>query len=324
VDPNGIVAPERVLRREAQGLLEAAERIDYDEFTKAVDLVAGCRGKIVVTGAGTSGIVARKIAATLTSTGTPATFLHPSDALHGGLGFVSSEDVVVAISNSGETEEILAVLPYLRSRETPLISILGNLKSRLADASTAVLDGWVEHEACPLGLAPTASSTLALALGDALAVEALVRRGLTVDGFARNHPSGRLGRRLTLRVGDLMYGPCTQTVGPEAGLLETLQAISESGIGAVAVCDGDGRLTGIVTDGDIRRALQRDAARITEGVAADLMTKQPVTTTADTLAYEALTAMEDRPSQISVLPVVNEEGRFVGMLRLHDVVRAGL
>jgi arabinose-5-phosphate isomerase len=324
VDPNGIVAPERVLRREAQGLLEAAGRIDYAEFTRAVDLVAECRGKIVVTGAGTSGIVARKIAATLTSTGTPATFLHPSDALHGGLGFVSSDDVVVAISNSGETEEILALLPYLRSRETPLISIVGNLKSRLADASAAVLDGWVEHEACPLGLAPTASSTLALALGDALAVEALVRRGLTVDGFARNHPSGRLGRRLTLRVGDLMYGPCTQTVGPDAGLLETLQAISESGVGAVAVCDAEGFLSGIVTDGDIRRALQRDAARITKGSACELMTKDPVTTTGDTLAYEALALMEDRPSQISVLPVVNDEGRFVGMLRLHDVVRAGL
>jgi arabinose-5-phosphate isomerase len=324
VDPNGIVQPERVLRREARGLLEAAERLDYAEFTRAVDLVSGCRGKIVVTGAGTSGIIARKIAATLTSTGTPATFLHPSDALHGGLGFVSSDDVVVAISNSGETEEILALLPYLRSRETPLIGIVGNLKSRLADASDAVLDGWVEHEACPLGLAPTASSTLALALGDALAVEALVRRGLTVDGFARNHPSGRLGRRLTLRVGDLMYGPCTQTVGPDAGLLETLQAISESGVGAVAVSDGEDFLIGIVTDGDIRRALQRDAARITQGTAADLMTKDPVTTTADTLAYEALTAMEDRPSQISVLPVVNDEHRFVGMLRLHDVVRAGL
>jgi arabinose-5-phosphate isomerase len=324
VDPNGIVAPERVLRREAQGLLEAADRIDYAEFTKAVDLVATCGGKIVVTGAGTSGIVARKIAATLTSTGTPATFLHPSDALHGGLGFVSEADVVVAISNSGETEEILALLPYLRSRNTPLISILGNLKSRLADASAAVLDGWVEHEACPLGLAPTASSTLALALGDALAVEALVRRGLTADGFARNHPSGRLGRRLTLRVGDLMFGPCTQTVTPTTGLLDTLQAISDSGVGAVAVCDGEGFLVGIVTDGDIRRSLHRNAAEITRGTAADLMTANPTTTTADALAYEALTLMEDRPSQISVLPVMNDEGRFVGMLRLHDVVRAGL
>ena len=324
MDPNGIVAPERVLRREAQGLLEAAERIDYGEFTKAVELVADCRGKIVVTGAGTSGIVARKIAATLTSTGTPATFLHPSDALHGGLGFVSEADVVVAISNSGETEEILALLPYLRSRNTPLVSILGTLKSRLADASTAVLDGWVEFEACPLGLAPTASSTLALALGDALAVEALVRRGLTADGFARNHPSGRLGRRLTLRVGDLMFGPCTQTVAKSTGLLDTLQAISDGGVGAVAVCDGEGFLTGIVTDGDIRRALQRNPADITEGTAGELMTADPVTTTTDALAYEALTIMEDRPSQISVLPVVNDEGRFVGMLRLHDVVRAGL
>jgi arabinose-5-phosphate isomerase len=324
LEPNGAVQPERVLRREAQGLLDAVERLDHREFARAVELIAGCEGKIVVTGAGTSGIVARKVAATLTSTGTPATFLHPSDALHGGLGFVSSADVVVAISNSGETDEILALLPYLRSRNTPLIAIVGNLKSRLADASAATLDAWVEHEACPLGLAPTASTTLALALGDALAVEALVRRGLTSDGFARNHPSGRLGRRLILRVGDLMHGPSTKTVSPDATLIDTLQAISDGGVGAVAVTDDEGFLSGIVTDGDIRRALQRNDGSIADGTAADLMTPGPVTTTADSLAYEALTLMEDRASQISVLPVVSDGGRFVGMLRLHDVVRAGL
>ena len=318
------VAPERVLRREAQALLEAADRLDHATFGRAVDLVAECPGKIVVTGAGTSGIIARKIAATLTSTGTPATFLHPSDALHGGLGFVSGDDVVIAISNSGETEEILALLPYLRGRETPVIAIVGNAKSHLAEAAAATLDAWVEHEACPLGLAPTASATLALALGDALAVEALVRRGLTADGFARNHPSGRLGRRLTLRVTDLMHGPSLPTVTPDASLLDTLEGISAGGVGAVAVTDPEGFLVGIVTDGDIRRALQQSAGAITDGRAADLMTRDPVTTVPDALAYEALTLMEDRTSQISVLPVVGGEGRFVGMLRLHDVVRAGL
>lgn len=318
------VAPERVLRREAQALLEAADRIDHAGFTRAVDLLAGCAGTVVVTGAGTSGIVARKIAATLTSTGTPATFLHPSDALHGGLGVVSSDDVVIAISNSGETEEILALLPYLRSRDTSVIAILGNPKSRLADAAAVSLDAWVEHEACPLGLAPTASATLAQALGDALAVEALVRRGLTTDGFARNHPSGRLGRRLTLRVADLMHGPSLPTVTPDAPFIDALAAISAGGVGAVAVTDPEGFLVGIITDGDVRRWLERGTSALDRARARDLMTREPVTTVPDALAFEALTIMEDRASQISVLPVVGSEGRFAGMLRLHDVVRAGL
>jgi arabinose-5-phosphate isomerase len=317
-------APERVLRREARALLDAADRMDTENFARAVELIVGCDGKVIVTGTGTSGIVARKIAATLTSTGTPSAFLHPSDALHGGLGLVASADVVIAISNSGETDEILALLPYLRARDTRLIGIVGNAKSRLAEASTVVLDAWVEHEACPLGLAPTASSTLALALGDGLAVDALVARGLTSDAFARNHPSGRLGRRLTLRVQDLMHGPETGTVRPDSTFLDTLHAMSEGGLGAVAVTDPAGRLIGIVTDGDIRRALEHDAAASLGGSAADLMTAKPRTTTGDALAYEALTMMEDGGSQISVLPVLNGDHQFVGMLRLHDVVQAGL
>jgi arabinose-5-phosphate isomerase len=278
----------------------------------------------VTSGAGTSGIVARKLAATLTSTGTPAAFLHPSDALHGGLGFVSGDDVAVLVSNSGETDELLALLPYLQSRDTPVIGILGNPKSRLGDAASVVLDAWVEHEACPLGLAPTASSTLALALGDALAVEVLVRRGVTSEAFARNHPSGRLGRRLTLRVRDLMLGPdAVVTVRPGTDLVATIAAISRGGAGATGVVGERGELVGIVTDGDLRRAVQHDPDVLAR-TAGEIMTSTPVTVDVDALAYDALARMEDRPSPISVLPVVADDGTLVGMLRLHDVVRAGL
>lgn len=315
-----------LLRIEAQALLGAADRLDGEAFQRAVDVLAGCGGKAILTGAGTSGIIARKIAATLTSTGTPAAFLHPSDALHGGLGAVSAHDVVVAISNSGETGEILALLPYLRNREVPLIAIVGNLHSTLAGASTVVLDATAEREVCPFNLAPTSSTTVALALGDALAVTLLQVKGLTPEAFALNHPSGRLGRRLTLRVRDLMHGGDRRpAVGPDASWLEVVAAISDGGLGAVAVTSAGDRLLGIVTDGDLRRALQRtDPADLGAMTAAGIMTSSPVTVPPEVLAYDALQRMEDRPSQISVLPVVDDDGRCVGLVRVHDIVRAGV
>ena len=314
-----------LLRIEARALLDAADRLDGEAFQRAVDVLAGCGGKAILTGAGTSGIIARKIAATLTSTGTPAAFLHPSDALHGGLGTVSTHDVVIAISNSGETGELLALLPYLRNRQVPLIAIVGNTRSTLAAASTVVLDATAEREVCPFNLAPTSSTTVALAIGDALAVTLLQVKGLTPEAFALNHPSGRLGRRLTLRVGDLMHaGDRRPAVGPDASWLEVVAAISDGGLGAVAVIDSGDRLLGIVTDGDLRRALQHtEPAELAAMTATSIMTASPVTVGPQVLAYDALQRMEDRPSQISVLPVV-DDGRCVGLVRVHDIVRAGV
>lgn len=319
-------SPRDLLRIEAQALLDAANRLDPESFRAAVGVVAACRGKAVLTGAGTSGVIARKIAATLTSTGTPATFLHPSDALHGGLGAVDGRDVVIAISNSGETGEILALLPYLRSRGVPMIAIVGNLRSTLADASEVVLDAAADKEACPFNLAPTSSTTVALAVGDALAVTLLQVKGLTPEAFALNHPSGRLGRRLTLRVADLMHGGEGRAmVRPDSSWLEVVSAIGDGGLGAVAVVDDADRLLGIVTDGDLRRAMQRTVPeKLARLNAVDIMTSGPTTVGPQVLAYDALQRMEDRPSQISVLPVVDDDGRCVGVLRVHDIVRAGV
>ena len=314
------------LRLEAEAIAQAAARLRPEEVERAITLLRECRGKVVLVGVGKSGNVAQKIAATLTSTGTTAVFLHPSDALHGGLGVVTGEDVVVVISNSGETDEILAMLPYLKHRRVPVVALIGNLRSTLAARADVLIDASVEKEACPLGLAPTTSTTVALALGDALALTLMQCKELTPEAFALNHPAGRLGKRLSLRVSDVMHGGAENpTVAPEAPLLEVVHAISRGGLGAANVVDGAGQLVGIITDGDLRRALERgelaDLARLTS---AAIMTRTPVTTTPDTLAYAALRLMEDRPSQISVLPVVDERGVCVGLLRLHDIVRSGL
>ncbi|HKP73216.1 MAG TPA: KpsF/GutQ family sugar-phosphate isomerase [Pyrinomonadaceae bacterium] len=316
----------RFLTLEAEAISVTAGRIERAEVERAVGLLSDCRGKVIVAGVGKSGNVAQKIAATLTSTGTLAVFLHPSDALHGGLGIVTPEDVVVVISNSGETEEILAMLPFLKHRHAPVIAIVGNLGSTLAARADVRLDASVDKEACPLNLAPTTSTTVALAVGDALALTLMDCKKLTPEDFALNHPAGRLGKRLMLRVGDVMHGGAQNpTIASDAPLLEVVQAISRGGLGAVNVLDGGGRLAGIITDGDLRRALQRsrlaDLETLTSG---DVMTRDPVVTTPDTLAYAALQLMEDRPSQISVLPVVEGEGNCVGLLRLHDIIRSGL
>jgi arabinose-5-phosphate isomerase len=314
-----------LLRHEADAIAAAADRLDLDAFHQAVEILAGCTGAVTTTGAGTSGIVARKIAATLTSTGTSAQFVHPTDALHGGLGVIGRQEVVIAISNSGETEEIAALLPYLRSREVNVVAIVGNLESTLARQAAVALDAYAEREAGPHGLVPTASVAVALAIGDALALTVMEVKGVTRDAFAANHPSGRLGRRLTLRVQDVMHaGPDQPSAGPEASLLDVVAAITDGGLGAVNIVDEAGGLLGIVTDGDVRRTLQRcDPARLGSLRAKEVMTSQPVVTTPDAMAYEALKLMEDRPSQIAVLPVV-EDARCVGLVRLHDLVRIGL
>ncbi|HJR05712.1 MAG TPA: KpsF/GutQ family sugar-phosphate isomerase [Pyrinomonadaceae bacterium] len=316
----------RFLNLEAEAIAATAVRISRAEVERAVELLASCAGKVVVVGVGKSGNVAQKIAATLTSTGTLAVYLHPSDALHGGLGIVTPTDVVIIVSNSGETDEILAMLPFLKHRQSAIISVVGNLQSTLAARSTVVLDASVDKEACPLNLAPTTSTTVALAIGDALALTLMDCKKLTPEDFALNHPAGRLGKRLMLRVGDVMHGGAENpTIAAGAPLLEVVQAITHGGLGAVNVLAADGRLAGIITDGDLRRALQRSRLADLETLTStDVMTRDPVVTTPDTLAYAALQLMEDRPSQISVLPVVNEAGKCVGLLRLHDIVRSGV
>lgn len=315
-----------LLRLEAAAIMRAAERFRPEELEQAVGLLRACRGKVVLIGVGKSGLVARKIAATLTSTGTAAVFLHPADALHGDLGIVSPGDVAIALSNSGETDELLTILPYLKNRQVPVVAITGNLNSTLARGADVRLDASVDSEACPYNLTPTTSTTVALAIGDALAVTLMKAKGVSQEDFASNHPSGRLGKRLTLRVRDLMHsGQDNPTVSPQASWLEVAGTISKGGLGAVNVVDEAGYLKGVITDGDLRRSITKFKSLNPEALQADaIMTRTPVSAPPDILAYDALRLMENRPSQISVLPVVNQEGFCVGLIRLHDIVRSGL
>jgi arabinose-5-phosphate isomerase len=317
-----------LLRAESEAIAKAAARLRPDEIDRVMTLLTGCKGKIVLLGVGKSGIIAQKIAATMISSGTAAVHLHPSDALHGGLGVVSTDDVVLLLSNSGETDELLQLLPYLKRREVPLVAIVGNLKSTIAQRADAVLDASVDQEACPLNLAPTTSTTVALAIGDALAMALMSGRGLTEDDFAHNHPAGQLGKRLTLRVADLMHaGTANPTISADAAWIEIITTITHFGLGAVNVIDPAGRLEGIITDGDLRRSLQRLSSAdlaFANIRCDDLMTRDPIVANAEMLAFDALRLMEDRPSQINVLPVVDEQGLCIGLVRLHDIVRSGL
>lgn len=316
----------QLLHLESDAIARTASRLDARQIDSVIKLLSACRGKVVVLGVGKSGIIAQKIAATMTSTGTAALYLHPSDALHGGLGIVSAQDVVIVLSNSGETDELVALLPYLKQRQVAIIAILGNTRSTLANKADAVLDASVDQEACPLNLAPTTSTTVALAIGDALAMTLMKVKGLTLDDFAVNHPAGRLGKRLTLRVADLMHGgERNPTIAAGAAWVDIVRAISDGGLGAVNVVNAEGRLEGIITDGDLRRAIQRlEHAALEKLTGDEIMTRNPVVATPSLLAYDALRLMEDRPSQISVLPVVDEERACVGLIRLHDIVRSGL
>jgi arabinose-5-phosphate isomerase len=312
-----------LLRLEARAIEQAAQRLKSEPVNRAVDLISCCNSKVVVLGVGKSGVIAQKIAQTMTSTGTVAVFLHPSDALHGSLGIITEGDVVIALSNSGETDEIISLLPALKQRGVSIIAIIGNTDSTLARNADIILDASVDQEACPLNLAPTTSTTVALAIGDALAMTLMQMKNLTAEDFAANHPAGRLGKRLTLRVADLMHD--SPNVDLSATWLEVVAAISRYGLGAVNVVDAENHLIGIVTDGDLRRTIEKTEPENLRGLtAAAMMTHQPVAVAPETLAYNALRVMEDRPRQISVLPVVNEQNICVGLLRLHDIVRSGL
>ena len=317
---------QQLLLIESDAIAQTATRLDSAHVARVIDLLANCGGKVVILGVGKSGIIGQKIAATLTSTGTAALYLHPSDALHGSLGIVQQDDVVIVLSNSGETDEIVAMLPYLKNRDVPIVAIVGNINSTLARRADAVLDASVDKEACPLNLAPTTSTTVALAIGDALAMTVMKVKGLTTDDFAVNHPAGRLGKRLTLRVADLMHRDGENpTIATGSSWVEVVRAISKGGLGAVCVVDGDRRLAGIITDGDLRRAIEQTSHESLANLTSDdFMTRKPVVVTPELLAFDALRLMEDRPSQISVLPVVDGDERCIGLIRVHDIVRSGL
>jgi arabinose-5-phosphate isomerase len=311
----------RTLELEQQAIGALIARLD-GHFDRACELILACRGRVVVTGMGKSGHVAGKIAATLASTGTPSFFVHPGEASHGDLGMILPEDLVLALSNSGETAEVTALLPLLKRMGVPLISMTGRPGSTLARHAEAHLDAGVEREACPLDLAPTSSTTAALALGDALAVALLEARGFTADDFARSHPGGTLGKRLLLQVGDLMHrGSRLPSVPLGSPLRDALLEITRQGLGFTCVVERDGTLAGVYTDGDLRRTLDQHSDL--SGLRVDdVMTRPGKRVTADTLAAEAVRIMED--NRISALAVVDAAGQPVGALHMHDLLASGV
>ncbi len=310
---------ENVVRIEAEALRALADRLAgpmAGTFTVAVECLAECDGRVVVTGMGKSGLVARKIAATLSSTGTPSLFLHPAEALHGDLGAVVRGDVVLALSQSGETEEILNLLPTIKRLEAKLIVMTGEARSTLAQAADVVLDCSVVKEACPLGLAPTASTTTMLALGDALAVALAERRGFKEEDFADLHPGGKLGKRLA-RVGKLMHtGDAVPRVSPDTPMPDVIYEMSRKGLGITTVVEGE-RLVGVISDGDLRRLLERRGKDALELRAGECMTAAPRTIHPEEFATAALNWMEQR--KITSLAVVDGEGRLQGLIHLHDL-----
>jgi arabinose-5-phosphate isomerase len=308
-----------VLLVEARAVAALADRLD-ECFTRAIDLILPCRGRVVVSGMGKSGHVGGKIAATLASTGTPAFFMHPAEASHGDLGMITADDVVIALSHSGESEELLAIVPLLKRLGAKLISITGNPASTLAKESDVHLDASVAREACPLGLAPTASTTAALALGDALALALLDARGFSAEDFARAHPGGTLGRRLLVHVSDIMRaGADVPSVGQDATLSAALLEMTRKGLGMTAVVDATGKPVGIFTDGDLRRAFENGVNVANTGISA-VMHHDPRTIAPNRLAVEAVELMDTR--KINGLLVTDENGILVGALNMHDLLRA--
>ena len=311
-----------VLRNESAGILSLIDRLD-DNFVRAVELIQRCEGKVVVTGVGKSGHICAKIAATLASTGTPSFFLHSGEALHGDLGMVMKGDVILAVSNSGETDEILKLLPHFKFHEIKLIVITGNPESTLARAGEVVLNVSINEEACPLGLAPTTSTTAALAMGDALAVVLLEQKGFKPDDFAARHPGGILGRRLILRVEDIMYRDEQLPMVQEETLVRNaLFEITSKRLGVTGVADSKGKLVGVITDGDLRRSLE-SKGQILELKAKDIMTRNPKSIPAESLATEAMSIME-RYSITALFVLHVGSKKPLGVIHLHDLVKAGI
>ncbi|MCK6405643.1 MAG: KpsF/GutQ family sugar-phosphate isomerase [Rhodocyclaceae bacterium] len=314
--PNALDLARRVLRIEADAVAALAARLDQ-RFLRAVDLILHCHGRVIVSGIGKSGHIARKIAATFASTGTPAYFVHPAEASHGDLGMITRDDVLIALSNSGESAELMAIVPIIRRQGGKVIAITGNPASSLAIESDAHLDAAVAEEACPHNLAPTASTTAALALGDALAVVLLDARGFGAEDFARSHPGGTLGRRLLTHVRDVMAP--APVVSPTASVAEAILEISRGGLGMTAVVDESSRLLGIFTDGDLRRAFERNID-LRAKTAGEVMTVKPRAIGPERLAVEAVEMMEQ--FKINALPVVDASGIVLGALNMHHLFRA--
>lgn len=313
-----------VLRLEAEAVLELIPRVD-DNFARAIQMILDCQGRTVITGMGKSGLIGAKMAATLASTGTPSFFLHPAEAIHGDLGMVTCHDVVIALSNSGETGEVLNILPSLRRIGAKIIAMVGNPTSTLAKNADVVLNVGVTKEACPLGLAPTSSTTAALAYGDAMALALLSKRNFTASQFAIFHPGGSLGRKLLLTVGNIMHkGEDNPIVLGHTTVQEALFVITDKGLGAVSVVDEEGKMCGVLTDGDIRRGLRQGVDFLKRPV-EELMTKAPKYITEDKLAAQALHIMEsNKPKPITVLPVVDGDMKVIGLLHMTDLVRQGV
>lgn len=317
--PRPIEMARRVLQIEADAVAALGERLG-DNFLSAVAMVLGCHGRVIVCGIGKSGHICRKLAATLASTGTPAYFVHAAEAVHGDLGMITRDDVLIAVSNSGENDELLTIVPLIKRQGGRLIAMTGNPSSALALEADVHLDASVREEACPLNLAPTASTTAALALGDALAVALLDARGFGAEDFARSHPGGMLGRRLLTHVSDVMRPvQDVPTVRDSTTIFEALVAMSNGGMGMIAVLDGSGKLTGIFTDGDLRRAMQK-YGDLRETPVGQAMTRQPRSIAPGRLAVEAVQVMEEY--KITQILVIDEQGTLCGALNMHDLFRA--
>jgi arabinose-5-phosphate isomerase len=321
LDPDLIVRSARAAIGVEASAIEALQPRIGPAFVEACRIILACKGRVVVSGMGKSGHVARKIAATLASTGTPAFFVHPGEASHGDLGMILPEDVVLALSYSGETDELLFILPMIKRQGIPLIVIAGKATSSLATEADVFIDGSITCEACPLGLAPTTSTTVALVLGDALAIALLEARGFTSDDFARSHPAGSLGRRLLLHIADVMHsGADVPRVSPDASITTALVEMTRKHLGMTAVVDADQRLLGVFTDGDLRRALDNVDIDLRRARVGELMTREPKTIGAGKLAAEAAQLMEKL--KINALLVVDDEQHVVGALNIHDLLRA--
>ncbi|MBF0343081.1 MAG: KpsF/GutQ family sugar-phosphate isomerase [Nitrospirae bacterium] len=311
-----------VLRIEADSILALMDRVD-EGFLTAIDIISRSRGKVVVTGMGKSGLIGKKIASTLASTGTPAFFMHPAEAGHGDLGMITPEDVIIAISNSGETDEVLMLLPFFKRYNLAIIAMTGKVSSSLSKAASVTIDTSVKEEACPLGIVPTSSTTAAVAMGDAIAVALLVRRGFDKEAFAFFHPSGSLGKRLITRVKDIMHGgDALPYVRPDMPMMQTVLEISSKRLGVAVVVDDDKRLVGIVTDGDLRRGLTKWGREFYDMDTAAIMTKSPRVIYDDELAAKALSVMQTH--SITSLVVPDENGKVKGLIHIHDMLKSGI
>lgn len=321
--PEGLIAiAQRVLRIESEALAALSISVDRN-FPEAIEIIARAKGRVVVSGMGKSGLVGKKIAATLASTGTPAFFVHPAEASHGDLGMITDRDVVIALSNSGETEEIVNLIPFLKRFSVKLIAMTGNTASTLAKASDVHLYVGVQEEACPLGIVPTASTTATLAMGDAIAVALLSRNGFREEDFAQFHPGGSLGKKLFVTVGDLIHsGDSLPLITPDATMMQAVVEISSKRLGTAVVIDTEKKILGIVTDGDIRRGIEKWGKPFFDMTAGEVMSRNPKTINPEELAAKALAIMEER--QITTLVVPDAQGQVLGIIHLHDILKKGI